>query len=153
METLRADRRQLFKFGDIVLLPGQPNIGQRHGIEVIIGESDKAEADPAQINDFVDHALILPLPGLLPIGPPHAAKRAMLRASANGLHRGPHILVGRHQVPSRGQELAAFNPAALIDRGWLAREAVGHDLAPGDIAISLHHGVGVTVFQSLFGKG
>ena len=142
LETLCADRRQLFKFGEIVLLPGQPQIGQRHGIKVIVGQGNKPEADAPQFNDFVDHALILPLPGLLPIGPPHAAKRAMLRTSANGLHRGPHILVARHQIPSRGQELAAFNPSALIDTVWLAGEAIGHDLAPRNIAISLHHGVG-----------
>src|SRR5665811_1481894 len=107
-ETLCADRRQLFKFGDIVLLPGQPQIGQRHRIEVVIGQGNKSETDTPQTNDFVDYTLILPLPGPLPIGPPNAAKRAMLRASANGLHRGPHILIGLHQVPSRGQKLATF---------------------------------------------
>src|ERR1019366_4104441 len=152
LETLCADRRQLFKFGDIVLLPGQPQIGQRHRIEVVIGQGDKPETDPPQSNDFVDHTLILPLPGPLPIGPPNAAERAMLRASANGLHRGPHVLVAPQQIPSRRQELATFNPSALIDAAWLASEAIGHHLAPRNIAISLHHGVSITVFQGLFGK-
>jgi len=134
------------------LLPSQPQVGQRHRIEVVIGQGNKSKTDPPQINDFVDHALILALPGLLPIGPPNAAKRAMLRASANGLHRGPHILIRLHQVPSRGQKLAAFNPTALIDPAWLAREAIGHDLAPRNIAISLHHGVSITAYQGLFRK-
>src|ERR1035437_583945 len=151
LETLATDRRQLLKFGDIVLLPGQPQIGQRYRIEVVIGQGDKPETDPPQTNDFVDHTLILALARLLSIGPPHAAKRAMLWASANGLHRGPHILVARHQIPPRGQELATFNPSDLIDTAWLAREANGHDLVPRHIAISLHNGVGATAFQSLLG--
>jgi hypothetical protein len=100
--------------------PGEPQIGQGHGIEIIVGKRDKPEAETAQFNDFVDHALILPLARLLSIGPPHATERAMLWASANGLHRGPHILVARHQVPSRGQEPAAFNPSALVDPFRLA---------------------------------
>src|SRR5208283_3477788 len=150
-ETLRSDRRQLLEFGDIILLPGEPQIGQRYGIEIIVGEGNKPEAKAAQFNDFVDHALILPLPRLLPIGPPNAAKRAMLWASANGLHRGPHIFIARHQVPSRSRELAAFNPSALIDTARLASQAIGHDFAPRNVTITLHDGVSAPAFQSLFG--
>ena len=39
----------------------------------------------------------------------------MLRASAHGLHGGPHVFVRGNQVPARGQELAAANAAAFVD--------------------------------------
>jgi len=74
LKTFGPDHSELFEFGGIVLLPGQSQIGQRHRIGIVIGQGDKSEADLPQIDDLVDHTLKLPLPGLLPMGSPDAAK-------------------------------------------------------------------------------
>jgi len=62
LKALRADRRQLFDFGKIVLLPGQAQICQRYRIEIVIGQRDEAKAEAPQGYDFVDYFLVLPLP-------------------------------------------------------------------------------------------
>ena len=92
------------------------------------------------------------LPGLLPIGAPDAAEGAVLGAAANGLHGGPHIFLGIHEVPARGEEFAAFDAAAFVDFFGLAGEAIGDDLAPGKIAVALDDGVGFAAFERFFGK-
>ena len=76
----------------------------------------------------------------------------MLGAAANGLHRGPHVFLGIHQVPARGQEFAAFDAAAGIDSFGLAGEAIGDDLAPGEIAVACDHGVRFAALECLFRK-
>ncbi len=116
----------------IVLLAGQAQIGKGDGIEVVVGQRDEAKTEAAQGDDFVDHALMIALPRLLPIGAPDAAEGAVLGAAANGLHRGPHVFLGVHQVPARGQEFAAFDAPAFVDSLGLAGEAIGDDFAPGD---------------------
>jgi hypothetical protein len=64
---------------------------------VFIGQGNKPETEAAQFNDFVDHALIPPLARLLSIGPPDAAKRAMLWTSPNGLHRFAAARTNNHR--------------------------------------------------------
>jgi len=95
---------------------------------------------------------MVPLPGLLPVRPPHAAERTVFGASTNGLHRSPHILFRIHQVPARGQEVAAGNLAAFIDSLRLAGQAIDYRLAPGNVAVSGHHRMSLTQVQSLFRK-
>ncbi len=112
----------------------------------------KRNPEPAQGNDFVDDVLELSLPGLLTVGPPNAAKGAVLGAAANGLHRGPHIFARVHQVPARGEEFAAFDAAAFVDFFGLAGETIGDNLAPGKIAVAFDDGVGFAAFESLFRK-
>ena len=58
---------------------------ERDRIEVVVGERDEPEAEPSEIDDFLDNTIDSTLPGLLPIGAPDRTKRAVLRASANGL--------------------------------------------------------------------
>ena len=136
----------------LLLLPGQAQIGERHRIEVIVGQGDKAKAEPPQSYDLVDHALKLPLPGLLPIRSPYAAKGTVLGAAANSLHGGPHVLLGIHQIPARGQKLLASNSSAFVDPLRLPRQAIDDDFAPGDVPVSLHHRMAFPTFQSLFGE-
>src|SRR5664280_1119213 len=56
-------------------------------------------------------------------------------------------------IDSRGATID-FLLSALRDADAAKRpsEAIGHHLAPRNIAISLHHGVSITVFQGLLGR-
>jgi hypothetical protein len=74
----------------------------------------------------------------------------MLRAAANGLHRGPHVLVGAHQIPASSEELSALDSAAFVDLFGAAGHASSYRLAPGDVAVALDDGVRLAAFQSLF---
>ena len=86
----------------VILAPrGHPQIVERDGIEVVVGERDEAEAAPPQLHDLVEHAIHLTRPRTLAIGPPDRAERAVLRAAAHRLHRGPHVTSGRQQIPPR----------------------------------------------------
>ena len=130
LEALFANGGQLFELGEVVLLARQAQIGEGDGIEIVVGEGDEAEAEAAQIDDLVDYALIAPLPGLLPVGAPHAAERAMLGAAANGLHGGPHVFLRLHQVPARRKEIGPCNAAAFIDAAGMAGQAIAPQLWP-----------------------
>jgi len=68
------------------------------------------------------------------------------------LDGGPHVFVGLHQIPARGEELVAFDAAAFVDAGGIAGEAVGYDATPGDVAIAFDDGVGFAFFEGLLGK-
>ena len=61
---------------------------------------------PPERDNFSDDIVDAALARLLPVRAPHRTERAMLRATANGLHRTPHVFVGRQQIPSRGDERA-----------------------------------------------
>ena len=139
-------------FGQVVLLARQPQIGQRDRVEVVVGQRNEPEPQAPQVHDFVDHALVPPLPRLLPVGAPDAAKRAVLRAAADGLHRRPHILLRLHQVPARRQKIGPRDAAALINRLRMACQAVCHHLRPHQVAIALHHGMRQAVLQRFLGK-
>src|SRR4051794_2275248 len=76
----------------------------------------------------------------------------MLGASANGLHRGPHVFLRLDQVPASRQKLVSFDAAALVDSGKIAGHAVPHRLAPGDVAITLHYRMGLAALQYLLRK-
>ncbi len=152
LEALIANRGQLFDLGKVLLLPRETQIRQRNGIEIVIGQGDKPEAETTQAYDLVDHLLKRTLPRLLAVGTPDAAEGAVLGASANGLHRGPHIFVGLHQIPSRRKKLRALDPAAFIDLFGRSGHTIRHRPAPGDIAISLNHRMRFAALQRFFRK-
>ena len=152
LEALVANPHQLVDLRRVALLARQPQIGQRHRIEVVVRQRDEPEADAPQRNDLVNHALEPALPRLLPVRPPHAAKRAVLGAAADRLHRRPHVLVRLHQIPATRKELAALDAPALVDRLRRARHAICHGFAPRYVAIALHHGMTVPLCQRLFRK-
>ena len=95
-----------------MLLAGEAQVGEGDGVEVVVGEGDEAEADAAEVDDLVDDGLELALAGLLSVGAPDGAEGAVLGASADGLDRGPHVLVLGHEIPARGEELIALDAAA-----------------------------------------
>ena len=96
-------------------------IGERHRIEVVVGEGDEPEAAAPQFDDLVRSPLDAALARLLAVGAPDRAERAMLRASAHCLHRGPHVALGRQQIPSRGPKIARADAAAVVDAAAAAR--------------------------------
>jgi hypothetical protein len=70
--------------------------------------------------------------------------------AANGLDGGPHVLVAGHEIPAGGKELGAFDAAAFVDFVGVAGEAVGDDLAPGEVAVAFDYGVGLTLVHGFF---
>ena len=54
-----------------------------------------------KLDDLFNHALVGTLPRLLAVGTPDTAKGAMLWASANGLHRRPHVFLWWDKIPAR----------------------------------------------------
>ena len=134
------------------MLAREAQIGEGDGIEVVVGEGDEAKTEAAQSDDFVDDVLEFALAGFLSVGAPDAAKGAVLGAAANGLHGGPHIFCGIHQVPAGGEEFAAFNAAAFVDFFGRAGDASGDDFGPGKIAVAFDDGVGLAALERFFRK-
>lgn len=148
-----ADSGEFLDLSHVVLFTGEAQIGQGNGIEVIVCQGDEAETDLPELDDLVDDGLEGALTGLLSIGAPHAAERAVFGAPAYGLHRGPHVFVSWHQVPARGEEFAAADPAAVINLlPQSARQAVGNDLSPGDVAISFDDRMRLTAIEGFLGE-
>ena len=71
----------------------------------------------------------------------------MLGAAAHGLHRGPHVTVARHQVPTRRHKFIRFNSATGIHRFEIALDVVRQGTGPDHIAIALYHGVRSAQFR------
>jgi hypothetical protein len=76
----------------------------------------------------------------------------MLRAAADGLDRGPHVLIAGHEVPARGKKLGAADAASVVDFLGSAGEAVNDGLAPRDIAVPFDDGMGVALLEGFFRK-
>src|SRR5581483_464008 len=76
----------------------------------------------------------------------------MFRATANGLHGGPHVSVGREQVPTRRSKLTGLNSAACINLFGATVATVREDDGPDLIAIPLHHGIRVPEFDGFLGE-
>jgi hypothetical protein len=125
---------------------------ERHRVEVVVGERDEAEPAPPQLDDFTDDAVDLALTGLLAVGAPDGAERAVLRASAHGLHRRPHVATLRQQVPPRGDELVARDAAAVVDPLRPAGETIGDHSTPDDVAVPLYDRVRAAVLVDFVGK-
>src|SRR6185312_5829641 len=100
--------------GKVLLTLGQLNVGKTHGVKVIVRQRDETEPSPPELHDLFDHRVRSSLAWTLAVGPPNRAERAMFRASADGLHRGPHVLRRIQQIPARHFELAGINAATFI---------------------------------------
>ena len=116
LEPLGANRLEILEMGFVRAAARRGEIRKRHGIEIVVGEQDESEAASSERYDFADHVIDATLSRLLPVGAPHRAERAMLRTAADRLHRSPHVFVGGQQIPSRGDERAAFDSPAVIER-------------------------------------
>ena len=77
----------------------------------------------------------------------------MLGAAADGLDGGPHVFVAGHEVPAGGEEFGCLRCGRLRRfSAGAAGEAIGDDLAPGDVAVAFDDGVGVAALEGFFGK-
>src|SRR5260370_2346039 len=93
---------------------GKFHVRHGHGIEIIVGESDEAESEAAKCDNLFHHDLGIALPWPLPIRAPHRAEGAVLRASPDCLHRGPHSTALAQQIPAAALEPRGIHSAALI---------------------------------------
>ena len=134
-EPLRPQGFELSHSGGVLLQPGQVQVGESDRVEIVISQGDKAKSQAAQLDHFFHDHIRGPLPGTLPIGAPDRAERAMLGASAHGLHRRPHITTARNQFPAGGHETAGLDLASVVDRLRSAFFAVGQRHRPGHVAI------------------
>lgn len=75
----------------------------------------------------------------LAIRTPDRAKRAMLGATTNRLHRCPHVTIARDQIPSGRNEIGGLNLATYIDRLRSTLLTVGESLCPNNVSITLHY--------------
>src|SRR5271165_6070672 len=150
-KAFRTNGLQLLKMSFVFLALRQFEVGQSDGIEIIVGQSDEAEAEASQLHDLFDDGIGRSLARLLSVGAPHRAKRTVLGASANRLHRGPHVALAGNQVPSRGGKLVSIDAAALVDRLWRVAETVLQHSCPDDVAVALHHGMSASEFERFFG--
>src|SRR5688500_12923068 len=112
-------------------------VPERDRIEVVVGQRDETEPHPAQLDDLLDDRIGNALARLLPIGAPYGTERAVLGTPAHRLDGGPHVAIRRDEIPSRGQELVALDPATLIEGLGPPIRAVGRDPAPDDVPIAL----------------
>ena len=135
----------------VVLLLGQAEVGESHGIKIVVGERDEAKSQSPQLDDFLDYHIRGTLAGTLTVGPPNRAEGAMLGAAPNRLHRGPHVALARHQVPAGGQERVGFNAAAFVDRQRRSLGAIRQYPGPDHISIALDYRVSATQFVGFVG--
>ena len=66
-------RPQVFEFSDprsVLLEPGEVQVGESDGIEIVIGQRDEAESETAQLDHFFDDCVRSTLSGALAIGAP-----------------------------------------------------------------------------------
>src|SRR4051812_42778080 len=75
----------------------------------------------------------------------------MLRTAAHRLHRSPHVLLARDQVPTRGREVVGIDAAAHIDFLRHAFDAVGDGVPPHYVTIAGDDGVRAAEFVRLIG--
>src|SRR5687767_6446797 len=80
-----------------------------HRVEVVIGERDKPEATAAQLHNFVEHTVHVPLPRTLAVGTPDGTEGTVLRTSAHRLYRRPHVPPLGQQLPPAWHELVGLD--------------------------------------------
>src|SRR5579863_4190538 len=75
----------------------------------------------------------------------------MLGATANRLHRGPHIAVAGNQIPAGGNEISGFDLPPAVDGLGNSLAAIGKGPPPRDVAITLDHRVRAAEFERFIG--
>ncbi len=133
-----ADVFELVQAARVLAPAGLREVLHRDRIEVVVGQQNEAEAQAPQCDDFFDHVLHGPLARLLPVGLPHRAERAVLGAAANGLHRSPHVAIGRHADPSArtGKRSPPTRPPSYSGFSvpcWMSCSTSGHTRSPSPL--------------------
>src|SRR5215472_568292 len=76
----------------------------------------------------------------------------MFGASADGLHRSPHVAIARNQVPARLNKIAGFDLTAAVERLRSPGATIPQHLCPDNVSIAFHDGMGAAKFPRFFGK-
>ncbi len=114
LEAFGACGLELFEMTWIVPARRHPKILERDWIEIVVSERDEAESATPEIDDLFEHTADVPLSWFLTIRAPDGAERAVLRASANRLHRGPHVAPLRQEFPASGKERLTAHTSAVV---------------------------------------
>jgi hypothetical protein len=117
-------------------------IGVRHRVEVVVGQRDELEPQPAQLHHLLDDRVVAAQTRSLAVGSPDRAERAVFRTASNRLHGRPHVLVPLDQVPPRLDHLVPGHAAGGVERLRRLLCAVRDHLRPDDIAVSSDDGMG-----------
>ncbi len=75
----------------------------------------------------------------------------MLRASAYGLYRTPHVSAVRQQIPARRDELFGVHASTLVSWQERALHGMLDHQRPDRIAVAADHAVGAASFMRLVG--
>src|SRR5579864_4801565 len=75
----------------------------------------------------------------------------MLRTTADGLHRRPHVAIARNQVPPRPNKIAGLDLPADVDGFGSTVAAIQQRLCPDNVSVALYDAVGATEFYGFFG--
>src|SRR4029078_12574646 len=110
-------------------------VGWGDGDELVARQGDKAEAAAAQVYDLLNDGIRRALAGALSIGTPNGTEGAVFGASSHGLHRRPHIAVGRQQIPAGLLKFARFHSSSVVDPFRCARHTITDHAVPNDITI------------------
>ncbi len=122
LEPLGAERLQLLRGALVLAACRHAQVLERHGVEVVVGQRDEAEALPPQLDDFLDDRVDGAAARLLAVGPPDRAERAVLRAAADGLHRRPHVALPAGSRSHRaGRKSSPLDSATVVQRLRRAR--------------------------------
>jgi uncharacterized protein YecE (DUF72 family) len=89
---------------------------------------------------FLDDGLDWALTRRLAVGAPNRAERAMFRASANSLYRGPHIGPARKEIPPGQCKIRSGDRPPLVYCLGLARNTVRQSFGPHEISVPAHNG-------------
>src|SRR4029079_16220217 len=104
LEPFGAQSLQLADAYQVPLALRHGNVGERHGVEVVIRQSDEAQAAAAELDDLVHDRIDLSLTRLLFVRPPDRTERAVLRTAAHGLDGSPPVPALGQQLPSGRDE-------------------------------------------------
>jgi len=107
------------------------------------------ESSTPQLRDFFDDGVGRALARPLPVRLPDRTKRAMFRAAANGLDRGPHVAARWKQVPPRREKFVRFDTTAVVEALKAIAIDVGEHPRPDAIAVARDDRVSAPEIESL----
>src|SRR4029077_16512437 len=95
-KTFRPNCVQLIRPLRVPLTRGQLEIGERDGVEIVVGKQNIPKSQASQVQEFLNNRVSAADARTLTIGSPYRAERAVLGTSSAGLH-------GRPPIPLPGQ--------------------------------------------------
>ena len=152
IETLATHRLELAQPRLVGTASRFRKVIQRDGIEVVVGERNESKTLAPEFDDLPDHRVDGALPGLLTVGPPDRAERAMFRTAAHRLHGRPHVSALGQQVPAGGDEIFAGHSSCVVHGRRRPAIQSRDDFGPDDVPVAFDHGVSRAMLARFLGK-